>query len=296
MVDSLNAAFRAGRISADVWVDGMSALANHDSWDVTSTVANRIEGLLTQILEDEGAEQAEIFGQNLFNPIFEARAQRNGVGDTLVRQALQRYLIVIARDPEMRAPLSKMAADYIGMEGTSNPSAIPPTELETALSVGVQDLGEPFFDKLSALVKSTSNPSIRSNGAGALARVENPALSAKLLSDVLAGDYDGSTATGILFRQMVRGKTRESTFAWLKANSEKVFEILPSTVGGSAIPGLGRSFCSHDKADEWKAFVEENGERLTGYERSLAQALESISLCAALQESRRDELIAALAK
>ena len=53
------------------------------------------------------------------------------------------------------------------------------------------------------------------------------------------------------------------------------------------------AFCSAERADEWQAFIEARAEQLPGYERTLAQATESVRLCAALREAKAAELVTA---
>jgi len=60
------------------------------------------------------------------------------------------------------------------------------------------------------------------------------------------------------------------------------------------LPGAGGNFCSLDRRDEVRDFVQANSELMPGYERSLLQTLESIELCAALKDAKSDELAAAL--
>ena len=60
------------------------------------------------------------------------------------------------------------------------------------------------------------------------------------------------------------------------------------------VPAFGSFFCSLEKADEWQAFIESRAEVMPGYERDLAQAVESVRLCAALKDARGEDLLAAL--
>jgi alanyl aminopeptidase len=53
--------------------------------------------------------------------------------------------------------------------------------------------------------------------------------------------------------------------------------------------------CTAERADDWQAFIESHAASLPGYERSLAQATESVRLCAALREASEDELMTAFA-
>jgi hypothetical protein len=61
------------------------------------------------------------------------------------------------------------------------------------------------------------------------------------------------------------------------------------------VPGLGGAFCSAERAGDWQQFVTAHAEKLPGYERNLAQAVESIRLCAALKSAQAAKLVAAFA-
>jgi alanyl aminopeptidase len=60
------------------------------------------------------------------------------------------------------------------------------------------------------------------------------------------------------------------------------------------MPGFGGRFCSLEGRDEVKAFFESQAAIIPGYERSLAQTIERIELCAALEDTKSEELTAAL--
>ena len=52
LADSLDAAFRAGRVPAETYVSGMAALVNHDAWDVADAAATNLESI-TSIVDSE---------------------------------------------------------------------------------------------------------------------------------------------------------------------------------------------------------------------------------------------------
>jgi hypothetical protein len=60
------------------------------------------------------------------------------------------------------------------------------------------------------------------------------------------------------------------------------------------LANLGSNFCNAERAAEWKSFIESKSDQITGFERSLAQAVESANLCATLREAKTAELLAAL--
>ena len=291
--DSLNAAFRAGKVSADTYVAGMVALVNHDTWDVADAATSHLESV-TGILDAEQLPAVERAFRDIVGPRFARLPDGDDAGTALLRQRMQSFLVVTAKDREMREPLARDAAARIGLDGEADPSAVPAGELETVLSVGVQDIGEPFFDLLLEQAQTDEDPAFRAAARGALARVEDPVLVRKLQAALLEGRFQGFEFVGIVFDQMYREATTELTHAWLVENYDQIFEQLPDSYRARFFSALGGAFCSAERADEWQAYIEARAEELPGYERRLAQSIETVRLCAALREAKADELVTAL--
>ena len=294
LADSLDAAFRADRVSAETYVSGLAALVNHDTWDVAGAAMTRFESI-TEIIDSNKLPVVEQALQNIVRPRFELLAGATGAGNELLQQRMQRFLIVIAKDQAMREPLAEQAALRLGLDGDPDPAAAPASELETIFSIGVQDLGQPFFDLLLREAIASQDPAFRNSATGALARVEDPVLVAQLQAAVLANEFKGTEMLGIVFRQMIRANTTELTYAWIMENDAALIERVPETFRSTTVPALGSAFCSADRADEWEEFVLSHADDLPGYERTLAQATESVRLCAALKDASADELITAFA-
>ncbi len=290
--DSLDAAFRAGVLSASLYVSGLAALADHDAWDVSIASTQYLEAI-TQVIGADQLPQVEPALHRIVAPRYARVGGGTDSSSELLRKQLQRFMIVIAKDQAMRRPLAAQAAAIVGLDGDPDPSAAPMGEWETILSVGVQDIGEPFFDRLLQQAIESDDPAFRGIATGALARVEDPALVRKLEAAVLADHFKGTEMIGILFRQMVRPATTEATYAWLRQNDLRILGMIPETFRSSIVPALGGSFCSKDRAEEWSAFVRSHASLIPGYERGLAQTVEGIRLCAALREARAAQLIAA---
>jgi alanyl aminopeptidase len=292
MVDSLEAAFRSGDVSAEIFVAGMAALINHEAWDVASTVTAALTGIERNVPPGKRESLHGAF-RELAGPRFARLAGKTDARSTLLRQRLQQFLILTARDPDLRAPLAAKAAARIGLNGDPDPKAVPPEELQTVLTVGVQELGEPFFDLLMEQAVASANPAFRNAAIGALARVQDHVLADKLHKAVSNGDFKGTEFVGILFGQMSDPATVDLTFEWLQQNDDLISRV-PETFRGAFAPALGTYFCSSDRANEWRDFIEARADLLPGYERRLLQTLESIELCAALREASGDELVDAL--
>jgi alanyl aminopeptidase len=290
--DSLDAAFRAGTIPARLYVSGLEALAGHATWDVAIAATQYLEAI-TEIIDEAPMRTIEPAMHRIVAPRYAQIGTGTDSGTELLRKNLQRFMIVIAKDKAMRKPLADQAAAVIGLHGNQNPSAAPMSEWETVFSVGVQDIGEPFFDLLLKQAIASDDAAFRQAAAGALARVEDPALVRKLQAAVLADSFKGTEMVGVVFRQMNRPATKEATYAWLRQNDKAIIGMFPETFRSAVVPALGAAFCSMERADEWQAFVRSHASLIPGYERNLAQAVERIRLCAALKQASATSLIAA---
>jgi alanyl aminopeptidase len=290
--DSLDAAFRAGTVSEKTYVAGMVALVNHKAWDVVTAATGYLEEV-TKIIDPEDLGPVEQAFSAIARPRYARLAGAPDSASQLLHKRLQRFLIVVAKDQAMRKPLARQAARAIGLNGKADPSAVPASELETIYTVGVQDLGEPFFDLLLKQAIASEDPEFRYSAIGALARVEDPALVKELEAAVMAGHFKGSEMLGVVFRQMGRPATTEQTYAWLKENDKAIIAMIPETFRSNVYPTFGVAFCSNERADEWQKYVKSHAASLHGYERDLAQTIETIHLCAGLKQASAAELIAA---
>jgi alanyl aminopeptidase len=291
--DSLDAEFRAGRVSAGTYLAGMAALADNGAWDVADRAITLLEQITT-ILDQQQMDTAEAAFRQIVRPRYAQLAEATDTGSELLKKRMQRFLIVIANDQELRKPLAQRAARRLGLDEPPDLSAVTESELETVLSVGVQDLGKPFFDLLLEQAIASEDPAFRDSAIGALARVEDPELVARLQDVMLGKAFKGTEFIGILMRQMNRSATTDATYAWLRKNDTAVIQMIPEFFRSIMVPALGNSFCSARKAQEWEEFVVSHAAELPGYERSLAQSTENILLCAALRQAKAGELTRAL--
>ena len=86
----------------------------------------------------------------------------------------------------------------------------------------------------------------------------------------------------------------DATWSWVKANFPALVGRAPD-VRKPGLPGLARGFCSDEERNEAEAFFTDNAELMPGYERSLAQTLEAIELCAAFKADVGGRIAEALA-
>jgi len=284
LVDSFDASLRAGHVKPSTYVSGMAALLTHDAWHVADKVRSSLAELEEIVdIEQRGAMQAGFRG--MLRPVFDGLGEPADVGEQLLQQRLQQFLAIDANDTELRDELAGLAIESIGLYGEPNPGAMPADQRETVLIVGVQDVGDAFFDLLLEQAQAARDPAFRSDAISALSHVTDPALVAKLHAALLDGDFKGTELLSAVFQQMSLPDAAQATFDWLRGEGDTIVGMLPQTFRSRYLPLVGSKLCSGRQAEEWRAFVESHAAEIPGYERGLAQAMESIQLCVALKNA-----------
>ena len=291
--DSLVAAFRAGEVEADVFLDGMSAFAAHPEYDVASG-STRLLGFMYSEFPDSRDDLARHVKKT-----YKARYQRivgtETVEGNLLAPTLASLLAVTGQDEDISDLMVKGGRAYLGLNGVADKTQLAPNMLSLALRETMRNAGK---DAYQPLLDMAANGSSLEKGAAAsaLAATQDEDVYKRLLEDVvlsedspLTGRQAGTVLNGLLGSDTFG----EQTWDWFKANLPIYVKKVPDVRKGG-LPGAGGNFCSLDRRDEVRTFVEANADLMPGYERSLLQTLESIELCAALKAAKADDLAAAL--
>jgi len=293
VLDSLVAAFRAGEVEASVFLDGMSAFAAHPEYDVASG-SIRLLGFMQSELADSRDDLARHVTQT-YKSRYGRIVGQNTVEGNLLAPALANLLVRLGQDQDITNQMVKGGSEYLGLDGGANKSAVAPNMLGLALRETMRERDEEAYQPLLELAAKGSSLE-KGSAAGALSSTQSDTVYKKLLTDVvlaedspLTGRQAGTVLGGLLRSE----KYGEQTWDWFKTNIEAYAQKVPDVRKGG-LPGAGGNFCSLDRRDEVRDFVEANADLMPGYERSLLQTLESIELCAALKDAKADELAGAL--
>ena len=291
--DSLVAAFRAGEVEANVFLDGMSAFAAHPEYDVASG-STRLLSFMRSELPDSRTDLARHV-----NKTYKARYDRIVGTDTvegdLLAPTLANLLVRTGQDETLTDQMGELGSQYLGLNGEADKTALAPNMLGLALRETMRTAGQPAYQPLLDMAANGSSLE-KGAAAAALASTEDQAVYERLLADVVLSDdspLTGRQAGTVLNGLLSSRAFGDQTWDWFKANLPAYVTKVPDVRKGG-LPGAGRNFCSLERRDELRTFVEANAELMPGYERSLLQTLESIELCAALKDAKADELATAL--
>ena len=203
-------------------------------------------------------------------------------------------LVYLGQDEKLTSNMAAKGAAYLGLNGKANKKAVAPNLAGLALAQAMKANGETAYDPL---LEMATNGSAFEKGAalGALAATTDKAIADKLRDLSLAEDspLTGRQANGLVSRLIGSDAHGDDTWSWLKENFAIFVERKVPDVRLGGMPGFARG-CSLEARDEAKTFFESQADIIPGYERSLAQTLERIELCAALKDAKAEELTAAL--
>ncbi|RZV35659.1 MAG: hypothetical protein EX271_12745, partial [Acidimicrobiales bacterium] len=221
-------------------------------------------------------------------------------GDTveadLLAPTLASRLVYYGNDEELAAEFARKGAEYLGLDGDADKKALSSKVRTLGLAQVFEKRPEDSLPALMDLLKNGS-PAEKSSALSAIGSIEDPEVATMLRAQVLS-DKDAFTnrqASGVIAGLMGNEGTKDETWVWLKTNFDAFVEDRVLDVRKGGTPGYARWFCSKEKAKEVEAFFEEKAALVPGYERRLAQTLESINLCAALKKEKSTELVEALA-
>ncbi|MEP3889526.1 MAG: M1 family metallopeptidase [Hellea sp.] len=290
--DSLVSAFRAGEVESAVFLKGMEAFAKHPEYDVA-----RGAGALIGFMDSELDAKDDV--ARLVRDMFQNRYADNVGKDTvegkLLVPTLASRLVYVGQDKALKSEMATKGAAYLGLNGKANKKAVAANMVGLALSQAMETSGEAAY---GPLLKLATEGSAFEKGAalGALSSTKDKTIAAKLriLSLTENSPLTGRQANSLVSALLGSDQHGDDTWAWLKKNFAIFVDRKVPDVRLGRMPGFGGRFCSLEGRDEVKAFFESQAAIIPGYERSLAQTVERIELCAALKEAKTEELSAAL--
>jgi alanyl aminopeptidase len=284
---SLSAAFRAGDADAATLVESFAVFAAHPAWEVALAPVDDLYLLRTWLATTPAARAGvegrvrALYGKRLATVGLKPRAGEPP-GDSLLRAGLGNAVAVLGRDPAARAALLPAAEQYLETRGAAF-ADLDHGLVKTALRVAVEDRRQTFADPLLAAALESRDATFRQRALSALAASPDAALGARLRGLLLDPRLGDAEASELAQAQAANEFQRDAMWAWMRddTNRDRLLARMPSW-SRSEIVWLGAGSCDATRADELTGWFQPLAEKLDGGRRALAQATESIRLCAAL--------------
>jgi alanyl aminopeptidase len=287
LVDSVRAGFSSGAIAADAALRTLPTLAADPERAVALAPMELLRFSREHLLPPEERPVLDRFATKLY----EARLRKLGWqeraqddGDTkMLRADLVAFLAHVPRDAVVRAKAAELGRRYLGVGGApARPEAVAADLRTIAVRVAMQEGDEAMFEAVYQRLIATLDPVERDRLLVALSSVTD-ARSSRALGLVLDPALRVNEVLVPLRVQLGDERTRDAAWSYLEQNFDAIVgRLSPSRAGG--LPGFALAFCSRQMAERVQAFFAPRIQQLRGGPRSLASAVEALTLCAAEAE------------
>ncbi|HEY0992535.1 MAG TPA: M1 family metallopeptidase [Kofleriaceae bacterium] len=283
LVGDVNALVASGEIQKGVALDLVATLSK----DKSRHIVDASIGVVASIDEMVPAKLRPNY-QRFIRKLYQARAHELGwrahPGEDENTKQLRRSVLPLVADEGRDAELIKQATElaWKWLDAHSAVEAdIVPGVLEVASSNGDQKL----FDRLHAEAKKAADRVERERLLGAMGNFSDPRIAAQALALVLTDEFELRQATGLLQGALREPRTRELAFKFIQDHFDEIANKLPQMYR----PYLAFTFvalCDDARKPEIEAFFRPRIEKFDGGPRILAQALETLSLCAVQRKAQ----------
>ncbi|MEM7226201.1 MAG: M1 family metallopeptidase [Pseudomonadota bacterium] len=304
LVGSVGAAYEAGLVDTSRLIAVARQAARSRHWDVARAPMADLRELKVLILPREQRPAALALLRDIYRPTLAqfdlsdaALAREEANSDrALLRAELLWFLALDAEDPALHAQLSRLAQAAVGYggDGAFRQDVLHPNLLRAGLIAGLQEVGLPFAEFLIARLQDSDDAVLRNHILRALAFQTNPALVQRVWELILDPDFPRRDASRLLRHQGDRADNREVLFDWIVANHEAITQRLPRS-HLAWLPWRAWTFCDLNSRDRVEAFFGPHAAEHQGGPRALANVLEAIEICAAVQQAQRADAVQAVA-
>ncbi|HEX9735090.1 MAG TPA: M1 family aminopeptidase [Thermoanaerobaculia bacterium] len=297
VLDNLEAELRAGRVDVGFFFDAVRPVVALDAWDLVMAPIDELKFIANYLVPEDRRPRMRAFMEALYLPRYRELGltadtdldRQDPVSTALLRSRLVAFLALDARSSEVRDDLLGPGKDFIGFggDGALHAEAIDPDLATPALTVALEELGEPFYEALREHVQGSDDADFRRRALLALGQVTDPELSREARSLVLSFSLRLGEKAYVMVGQMRQPENQERLYEWLKRYYGVLAAILPDAYV-SRTPMVASSFCDRELLADVRAFFEPRMREVHGGPRSLENVLERIEVCAALVASQPD--------
>ncbi|MEI6643423.1 MAG: M1 family metallopeptidase [Novosphingobium sp.] len=299
VMDSLNASFYAGRVSADQLIAGARSLAaNPDSY-ASGDAVGLLEAMAQRgVIAESAKPQYRAFVDGLYAPQLKAIGfdPRSGAhaGDDPERQQRRVQLVGLlagsARDAALRQQLSTAVDAYLGGDA----AALDPAFFGAAFDAWLGANGIEGAKRLVDKALASEDPLFRPNALGALSGSGSPAIAKWLLDEFQDKRLRQSERLNFVRGVVFTAETRDWGYTWMKAHLDDLLSGGAGIFFGARLPQILGNFCSVAQADEFDGLRAKFAGKSGALE--LERTIERVRSCGKLKDARGTELTAAIAK
>ena len=287
LIGDRRALMEAGQSSVGDYLNLTAALRNDPDSDVLTESFSGL-GVISRFATEVQDAQLDAWIRRTFGPVY---ASLPPVQNESEAQVLRRVALFTtlgdSKDPAVLAAARSNAEHALSGDGTVNPELIAPS-----VSIAAQDGDATLYGKLQAVAEHATNPEQKTRALFSLALFQKPELVRRTMDYMSSGKVRNQDSWILVAILLSQRETRAETWAYMKANWDKVSAQF-TTFSGSEVVGSTGSFCTvEDKQDVQQFFTTH---KVAASDRALKRALDSIDSCIQRRAAQGPNLTAWLA-
>ena len=292
VANSLSAALNSGELPLPAYLDAVGPITHADSWRVALAPRGDLYKLKEHVLSGADREALMARMRQWYRPVLEELDALKALDpdQKQFRMLLLSTLGLGAEDPEIHQQLTRQGETLTGFGGDRELrlDSLDPNLRYISLIAGVEAHGRPFAELLWEHFLRSDDALFRGFLLGAMARSTEPEFAALMRARILAPELRDNEIYDIFGAQMTEEANRDALLDWTRDNLDAVLARIATWRQGQ-LPEQFEDFCSQADAARVKAMFEPIIDELESGPRYLANALETIRLCAAFARLHRPE-------
>jgi aminopeptidase N len=296
--DSLWADFAAGSGSFGRVIAGARALAAQPQALAATQLAQPLAQLARTTLnagELAGYRRLmqQIYGPRLAGVGLSVRRDayaRESAAEQSLRQSLLPLVALEAKDPAVRAELTRAAIASLGGDS----AALDDAFRRVAFTVAVQERGEPFMTQLADALQRSGDPLFRQDAVAALGGADTPQGAAAALKLAYSPGVRKGETVRILAALTARPGSRGTAVTYINEHLDQVVAAIPGFSRPRVVSWLFGDECTGEAIARVDAWAQAHLSALGGGQLELAQTKERIGVCAAVRQGKGAEIAALL--
>ncbi|MGI4756990.1 MAG: ERAP1-like C-terminal domain-containing protein, partial [Janthinobacterium lividum] len=242
-----------------------------------------------RVATETQTEQLKAWIRQQFGPVY-ASLSPVGPGESLEqarRRAILFNLLGGADDPAAIAEAKRLAVKSLAGDKTGDPEM-----MRAAVNVAADHGDAAMYDQLQHIAETSTNPTDQTDALFTLSTFTDKALVQRTLDYAVSGKVRNQDSWILLADLLQRPETRVQTWAYIKANWDKVHAQFTTSSGNRVVSATG-AFCSvEDRTDVQQFFA---SHRVDASERALRDAVNAIDSCVKFRGAQQPGLQAWLA-
>lgn len=303
VVGSLAAAYEAGLAGTERVMRAANTVGKSPLWDVASSPFQGLRDLKNFILpmDQRSAILAEM--QRIYAPALAQfdLSDAGFAGDerssdlALLRGDLIWFMALDAREPVLRAPLSRLGQAFVGYgsDGELHTELLHPNLVRVAVITAMEEVGLPFVEAMIERLGRSDNAVLRNHLVYALGFQTDPTLVERVRALIMDPRTSHRDASQLFRRQGKRVDNAKGLLDWITSHYDELLDRLPPRHRAWVVWRLS-ALCDEDDRNRVEAFFGERVKKHRGAPRALANVLEQIELCAAVVKTQRADAIKTL--